>query len=338
MREEHVATKDRARPLKIRGIGRYLPSRRIVSGDLETELGLEAGWIEANLGVRQRYRVADPVSECASFMAAEASREALARAGMVPEELDLILNASGTPEQAIPDGGPLLQARLGLGDSAIPAFSVHATCLSFLVALDVATSFLETGRHARILIASSEIASVGLDRDDPTTYCLFGDAAVAVVVTRPDEGDDAGIVSSHFQTFGDAAELATLRGFGTRVGAARPDARFFQMNGPALLRFTWPRLTPFCKTLLDRVGSTPERAPLLVAHQASRHGAGLLRRLGFREERMIATLGDYGNTISASIPLGLEAGLRDRRFGPGDDVLLLGSGSGLSLAGAILRL
>ncbi len=173
-------------PLKIIGLGRYLPSRIVSSSELESLYALPPGWVERRNGVRERRRV---TTETSSFMAAEAAREALDEAGLRPDQLNLIINASGTAEQAIPDTGALIQRQLGLGRSGIPAMSVNTTCLSFITALDVAATYLNAGRYKHILIASSDISSCGINPKEPESATLVGDAAAAVIVTRSGEGD-----------------------------------------------------------------------------------------------------------------------------------------------------
>src|SRR5512133_2469011 len=138
-------------PLKIIGLGRYLPKRIVPSSELEALCGVPAGWVERRNGVRERRWVTD---EPSSFMSAAARSVSLEEAKLIPEQHDLIINASGTGEQAIPDTGVLIQRQLGLGKSGIPAMTVHTTCLSFVAGMDVASNFINSGRYKNILIAS----------------------------------------------------------------------------------------------------------------------------------------------------------------------------------------
>ena len=198
-------------PLKIIGLGRYLPLRIVQSSELESMYALPAGWVERRNGVRERRWV---TTETASFMAAEAAREALDEAGLRPDQLSLIINASGTAEQAIPDTGALIQRQLGLGRSGIPAMSVHTTCLSCITALEVAATFLATGRYTTILIVSSDISSCGINPKEPESATLVGDAAAALVVTRSGPKDASAIHHAHFKTYGDGASFTAIRGGG----------------------------------------------------------------------------------------------------------------------------
>ncbi|MBI3118205.1 MAG: ketoacyl-ACP synthase III, partial [Candidatus Hydrogenedentes bacterium] len=224
-------------PLKIVGVGRYLPARVVPNAEVEARCGLRAGWIERKTGVRERRWV---VHETSSQMAAWAAEEALADAGMKAGEIDLILNASGTPEQVIPDTGALIQRELGLGNSGIPSFTIHATCLSFLMALDVAANYLALGRYQRILIACADIASCALNFKEPESSVLFGDAAGACVVTRTPPGEDSALLAAYFATYGEGASLTELRGGGSRRHPnnplTRPADALFHMEGPRVYR------------------------------------------------------------------------------------------------------
>lgn len=184
-------------PLKIIGLGRYLPKRVVLSSELEAMCGVPAGWVERRNGVRERRWVTD---ETSSLMSAQAAREALDEAHLKPHQLDLIINASGTGEQAIPDTGALIQRQLGLGDSGIPAMTVHTTCLSFIAGMDVASNFIHSGRYKNILICSADVASCGINPKEPESASLVGDAAAAVVVTRAEADEPSMIHHAHFRT------------------------------------------------------------------------------------------------------------------------------------------
>ena len=200
-------------PIKIAGVGRYLPERVVPSAEVEALCGLPPGWIERRSGVRERHWA---TTETSSYMGAQAAREAVAEAGLALSDIDLIMNASGTPEQAIPDGGPLVQRQMGLGSSGIACLSVHATCLSFLAALDLCANLLATGRYQRILIVTSEIGSVGINFKDPESASLIGDAAAAAVVVRTPPGEAAALSAARLETYGDGADFTAIRGAGTR--------------------------------------------------------------------------------------------------------------------------
>ncbi|WP_190285589.1 3-oxoacyl-ACP synthase III family protein [Montanilutibacter psychrotolerans] len=334
----HPAPRDLDWRVRIAGLGRYLPRRRVTSAEVESMAGLPQGWALEHSGVAFRHWADD--EERASWMGAHAARDACQRAGIEPRELDLIVNASGSVERSIPDGGPMLQRELGLGASGIPSLSVHATCLSFIAALELAGERIHHGRIDRALLASSEIASVGLDFDSPEICSLFGDGAAAAVLERTPEGEASAIHRVAWLTMGDDVELTTLRGGGSwrpPLGASTTaaDARF-SMQGPKVLRNAM-RLVPQAlrRIGLDDAGARRE-VRWIAAHQASRAGLDYVRRLGFDKARFVSTLENTGNCIAASIPLTIEHGVREGQIRRGEPGLLLGTGAGLSAAALLM--
>lgn len=324
-------------PLKIIGLGRYLPSRVVPSSELEKMCGLPAGWVERRNGVRERRWVTD---ETSSYMAAQAACEALDESGLKREQLDLILNASGTGEQAIPDTGALIQKQLGLGRSGIPAMTVHNTCLSFIVAMDVAANYLNSGRYKNILIASSDIASCGINPKEPESASLVGDAAAAVIVTQSDIDEQSMIHHSHLKTYGDGAYLTAIMGGGSRRHSSnpktRPDDDLFHMDGPAALRMVREIGENFLEELYPGLSKSLVDIDVVVPHQASKVGLLMLTRFGWPEEKIMHTLEWLGNCVAASIPVTLYQAVRDGKIRRGQKILLAGTGAGLSIGGLIL--
>ena len=324
-------------PLKIIGLGRYLPSRIVQSAELERTWALPAGWVERRNGVRERRWV---TAETASFMAAEAAREALDEAGLRPDQLSLIINASGTAEQAIPDTGALIQRQLGLGSSGIPAMSVHTTCLSCITALDVAGTFLTTGRYTTILIVSSDIASCGINPKEPESATLVGDAAAALVVTRSGPDDSAAIHHAHFKTYGDGASFTAIRGGGSARHPAKADHNsdddLFRMDGPAVLRMVRSFDEAFLEELYAGLSKSLRDIDLVVPHQSSKVGLLLLQRYGWPESKIMHTLEWLGNCVAASIPVTLYQAVRDGDLQRGQKFLLVGTGAGLSIGGLVM--
>jgi len=324
-------------PLKIIGLGRYLPKRIVPSSELEAMCGLSAGWVERRNGVRERRWVTD---ETSSFMSAEAAREALDEAKLKPEQLDLIINASGTGEQAIPDTGVLIQRQLGLGKSGIPAMTVHTTCLSFVMAMDVASNFIQSGRYKNILICSADVASCGINPKEPESASLVGDAAAAVVVTRADAGDPSMIHHAHFKSFGDGAYLTTIMGGGSRFhprfAGHNPEDDLFHMDGPAVLRMVRGIAHEFLDELYPGLSKGMVDVDVVVPHQASKVGLMMLQRFGWPENKIVTTIETLGNCVAASIPATLYQGVHDGDIQRGDKVLLVGTGAGLSIGGLVL--
>ena len=324
-------------PIKIIGLGRYLPSRVVPSSELEKMCNLPAGWVEHRNGVRERRWVTD---ETSSFMAAQAAREALDEAGLKPKDLSLIINASGTGEQAIPDTGALIQRQLGLGKSGIPAMTVHNTCLSFISAMDVAANFLQNGRYKNILIASADVASCGINPKEPESASLVGDAAAAVVVTQSGQGDASRIHNAHLKTYGDGAYLTAIMGGGSRKHPHKPnhnpDDDLFHMDGPAVLRMVRGIGADFLEELYPGLSTSIMDIDIVVPHQASKVGLLMLQRFNWPDEKIMSTLEWLGNCVAASIPATLYQSVRDGKIQRGHKVLMAGTGAGLSIGGLVL--
>lgn len=323
--------------VKLTGLGRYLPKRLVTSEELEELHGVEVSFSVNRSGVKQRYWADLVNGETASWMGAEAAKEALDEAGVAPEELDLILNASGTPEQVIPDGAPLIQRHLGIGDSGIACMSVHSTCLSFLSALEVAAERIEAGRVDKVLIVSTDITSVGLDTDDRETLSLFGDAAAAAVVEATPPGEASAIHRFVFKTYGRAAYLTQVPGGGTRNHPNQPQTtsrdNCFQMDGRKVLGVAVDRAPEVMQEL--GVPELGDQIDWVIPHQTSRAGLRALSWLGFPREKMVETLSTQGNCVAASIPSTLYEAARHRGLKRGDLCLMCGTGAGLSLGGAL---
>lgn len=319
-------------------MGHYVPDRVVTAAELETKCNLPEGWVEARTGVRERRWV---THESNTFMAAEAGKEALANANLKATDLDLILNASGTQEQVIPDGAPSIQKHLGLQGSGIPAFTVHATCLSFIIGLQTAASFIQSGLYRRILVATGDNASCGLNFDEAESACLMGDGAAAVIVEATPEGENSCISAFKMETYSEGAHLTELRGGGSRCHPNRPETvpedNLFTMQGIKVLKMAQLHLPQFLESL--RAGLSTSRMGLscIVPHQASKAALFLMGRIGWEQENVAMTLEKYGNCVSASIPLTMYEAYQNGMFTRGDEVLLVGTGAGFSMGGLILR-
>jgi 3-oxoacyl-[acyl-carrier-protein] synthase-3 len=324
-------------PFKISGLGRYLPDRIVQNSELEAMCGIAEGWVEKHNGVRERRWV---THETNSFMGAQAAREALQEAGLEIGDIDLIINASGTAEQAIPDTAALIQRELGLGSSGIPCLSVHVTCLSFVVALDLCASLLTSGRYKNILVVTADIASVGVNIQEPESATLVGDAAAAVVVTRGEAGGGSMLEHALLRTYGDGAYHTAIMGGGSRRHPnnplTRPEDNLFHMDGLAALRMVKRHVYSFLDELYPGLSHGLGDIDIVVPHQASRMGLLLLKRFGWQDEKILHTLEWLGNCVAASIPVTLYEGVRTGRIQRGDRVLVIGSGAGLSIGGLVL--
>lgn len=327
--------------LRILGTGCHHPAQRVASTVFDTRLGLAPGSSEAATGVAMRGVAGD--DETASWMAARAAEAALQAAGIDGSALDAIVSTCAVMEQPIPCQAALVQRALGLGSSGIPAFDINATCLGFLVALDLIAASIAAGRFGRVLVVASEVPSRGLRADDPVTAPLFGDGAAAVVLGAAAPEEDSALLAWRMETFADGADACRIRGGGTRIAPGDPrnddrDAYRFEMDGPATFRMAGRRLPRLLTRLLESAGLTLDALDCIVPHQAS--GGGLdriVQALRLPEARTVRILGAHGNQVAASLPHALHHAIAAGRLQRGQTCLLLGTGAGLSVGGAVLR-
>ncbi|MBX2804201.1 MAG: ketoacyl-ACP synthase III [Myxococcales bacterium] len=311
--------------VQISSLGWWVPEQVQTAEELSPQIGRSASWIESRSGVHRR-RVSDlPMEQ----MAAHAAKRAIGD-GAPP---DLILNASLTPVQLLPDSSVYVQQALGL--SGIPSFSVHASCLSFMVGLHTAAHFAAAGTYQRILLVSAEKGTGFRNLDEPESAALIGDGAAAAIV-EPGSGR---LVDFALQTFPEGSEHAQFRGAGTRVPPweAEPADYQFSMNGPRIFRFAYTRLHEMLFGFLDKHRLRVSDVDLVVPHQMSGPGVEAFRRVGFSDEQLVDIVAEYGNCIAASIPMALAHAQEQGRLRPGAKVLLVGTGAGISVCVALLE-
>lgn len=317
--------------VRVVSTGFYAPPQVETAGDLAPRIGRSEDWIRRRTGVVERRVAQEPMD----VMAAHAIRQAL---GDSPPP-DLLLNASLTPVQLIPDSSVFISHQLGW--EGIPSFSVHATCMSFLVALHTAGAYLTAGSYRRIVIVSSEQGSVCRDFEHPESAALIGDGAAAAVVEATPEGEGSALLAWGMSSWPEGRDLAELRGCGTRKHPNNPDTtpqdNLFRMRGPRLYRMAVTKVQALVTSLLDRAGLTPEDIDLVVPHQPSGPGVAAISHFGFPEEKVVNVVAEYGNCIAASAPMALHLAIERGRLQRGMRVLMLGTGAGLHVAGAILR-
>jgi 3-oxoacyl-[acyl-carrier-protein] synthase-3 len=325
-------------PLRVQllGVGSFLPEYRVSNAELERELGIESGWIERATGVRERRRCGE---ETALGMATAAARMALVSARLAPDQIDLVIGAASAPHQAVPCTAALVQHALGGGDGLSTCFDVNATCVSFLTALQIASSFVASGLHQRVLVVSSEVTSRSINPHERESAVLLGDAAAAAVIGASEPGDTGVILATSFVTHASGVELTVCRGGGTHHHpndpATTPEMNQFHMNGPGIYRMANRLLDPFVSRVLAAAGWERGEVDVVVPHQASGRGVDLVTDLlRFRPEQIVRNVETRGNCAAASIPLALTEAVLDGRIRRGHKVLLLGTGAGLTL-GAI---
>lgn len=325
-------------PVKIAGLGSYLPERIVTNAELEASLGIAPGWIYERTGIRERrYNI----GETAVFQAAHAVREALAHAGLTVADVDCFVGASSGGQQLIPCNAALLQSELGAADGYSFCFDINATCLSFPVALSTVAPLIVSGAYRCAVVFSTEIASRSLNSAQKESAVLFGDGAAAAVIIRTPTGESSAIHLSRFTTHGSGAKHTRFLGAGSlhhpNDPATTPAMNQFDMNGVAVFLQAARTMPLFLRAFLTDLGATPGDFAHVVPHQASGHGLDLLHtRLGFCPAQVVRNIEWRGNTVAASLPLAWSEAVHAGRVRRGDSCLLLGTGAGLTLGAVAL--
>jgi len=318
---------------RIAGTGSHLPPRRLTNADLVAQLaarGIETSddWIVERTGIRARHFAGDGVA--ASDLAAAAARQALEAAGCRAEDVDLIIVATSTPDMVFPSTACIVQAKLGA--HSCPAFDVQAVCSGFVYALTVADALIRTGSARRALVIGSEVFSRILDFDDRTTCVLFGDGAGAVVL---EAADAPGLLATDLHA--DGRHVGILCVPGTVSGGRVLGDPLLKMDGQAVFKLAVGVLDSAARTVLAKSGRRAEDVDWLIPHQANiRIMQSAARKLRLPPERLVVTVDQHGNTSAASIPLALDAAVRDGRIRRGDTLLLEGVGGGFTWGAVLL--
>jgi 3-oxoacyl-(acyl-carrier-protein) synthase III len=322
----------------ILGTGSYLPHQVLTSAELGERLGIGEQWILDRTHIAQR-RIAQP-DEATSDLATAAARAALAGAGVDAADVDLIIVATSTPDQPMPATACVVQANLGAVNAA--AFDVDAVCSGFIYALTTADALLRAREPESgvALVIGAETYSRVLNYADRRTCVLFGDGAGAVVLGR--RFDDTGLLVSRINSDGRYAELVQVRGGGSRRPASAETIaagqHYIEMRGRDVRQLAADVLPNLATDVLASAGLDMSDVDLFVPHQANGTMlADLGAKLGVRPGQMHLTVGRYGNTGAASIPITLDDAVRTGRLAVDDLVLLLAFGGGMTWGGAALR-
>jgi 3-oxoacyl-[acyl-carrier-protein] synthase-3 len=315
---------------RIIGTGSYLPRKVVTNDDLARRMDTSDEWIRARTGIRQRHIAED--GESSSSLALEASKAAIASAGIAAQEIDLIILATSTPDYVFPSTACLLQAKLGI--KGCPAFDLQAVCSGFVYALATADLFIRSGQHRCALVVGAEVFSRILDWNDRGTCVLFGDGAGAVILRADDK---PGIMASALHADGSYAGILSVRG--NVCGGNVTGDPFLRMDGPAVFKFAVRVLDEVARETLAKCGQQVEDIDWLIPHQANlRILESTAKRLGLPPEKLIVTVDTHGNTSAASVPLALDVATRDGRIRPGHKVMLQGVGGGFTWGAALVQM
>jgi 3-oxoacyl-[acyl-carrier-protein] synthase III len=320
---------------RITGTGSYLPPRRLTNADLVAELatqGVESSddWIVERTGIRARHFVDAGMSS--SDLGVQAALQAMAAAGVKPEEIDLIIVATSTPDMVFPSTAALIQHKLGI--AGCPVFDVQAVCTGFIYALTVAHALIQTGTARKALVIGAEVFSRILDFKDRTTCVLFGDGAGAVVL---EASDVPGILATDIHADGKHAGILCVPGH-VSGGSVLGDP-VLKMDGQAVFKLAVGVLEETARASLAKANLTDADIDWMIPHQANiRIMQSTARKLKMSMDKVIVTVDQHGNTSAASIPLALDHAVRNGTIQKGQTLLLEGVGGGFTWGSVLLKL
>lgn len=301
------------------GIGRYIPEKVVTNYDLEKIMDTSDEWIRTRTGIEERRIASDDMKT--SDLGARAALEAIEDAKISPEEIDLIIVATATPDQSFPSVACVLQERLGAKRAA--ALDISAACSGFIYAMATAEQFIQTGAYKKILVVGAEKLSKITDWNDRSTGVLFGDGAGAVVLGEV--SDDRGILSFELGADGSGGKHLYEKGH-------------IVMNGREVFKFAVRQMGESSINVLEKAGLTKEDVDFLIPHQANiRIMEAARQRLELPEEKMSKTIHKYGNTSAASIPISLYEEVKAGKIKDGDLIVMVGFGGGLTWGAIALR-
>ena len=322
----------------ITGLGAAVPRKVLTNADFEKFLDTSDAWIVQRTGIRERRVLSD--GETGLTLAVAASRDAMQAAGIGPEDLDLIICATVSPEMPLPATACFIQDELGATDT--PAFDLSAACSGFIYGVAVASQFIQTGTYRRALVVAVDTLSRFSDYADRGSCILFGDAAGAAVLEATDDGHK-GVAYTVMHTDGSGWDYIHVPGGGSRMPASAETVRrglhYIKMRGRDVYKFAVEKMQWLLGDCLQQCHLTPADVDLVIPHQVNmRIIKSATAKFDFPLEKVYINIDRYGNTSGASIPLAMFEAWQEGRIGPGSTVMLLAFGAGLTWAGAVIDL
>jgi 3-oxoacyl-[acyl-carrier-protein] synthase III len=323
---------------ELAGTGSYLPEKILTNFDLEKKLDTSDEWIRTRTGIAER-RIASK-EESSSVLAAHAARNALESAKIKPEELDIIIVCTSTPDVLFPSTACFVQKQIGATRAA--AFDISAVCSGFVFGLSIAEQYIKSGRYRHVLVVGSEVNSRIVDWTDRSTCILFGDGAGAVVLKRKENSEPCGVLSSHIYSDGNLSSLIEVpKAIGRAVipeENGNQDKFFIRMSGNATFKVAVKRMTEVCLEALEYNGLSKEDVDLVIPHQANQRIIdAVVKKLEIPSEKVFMNIHKYGNTSAASIPIAIDEAKRAGRIKPGCLMLVMVVGSGLTWGAGVLK-
>lgn len=316
----------------VRGVGHYLPERIVTNDELAQRVDTSDEWIAQRTGIRQRHVAGE--NEFTSDLATKAGLRAIEAAGLSPQDIDLIVLATTTPDRTFPAAATTVQKNLGITHGA--AFDIQAVCSGFVFAVATADSHLKNGLGKRALVIGAETFSRLLDWEDRTTCVLFGDGAGAMVLEAvpEDQEGDRGVLSSSLRSDGNHWEKLYVDGGPSSTGTVG----FVRMQGREVFRHAVGMISDVVEEAFEKAGKTVDELDWFVPHQANRRiidGAG--KKLKIPAEKVVVTVDKHANTSAASVPMALSVAVEDGRIKQGDLVMIEAMGGGFTWAASLIR-
>ena len=338
MQRASLAGSTPIRRAEITSLATYVPPRVLTNADLEKLVETTDDWIVQRTGIRERH-IVDP-GVATSDLAVEAAREAVRRAGLTPDDIDLIIVGTVTPDMMFPSTACLVQDKLGAKRAW--GFDLSAACCGFLYSLSIGVQFVVTGEHERVLVIGADVMSSIINYKDRATCVIFGDGAGAVLVEPAAEGDE-GFLGFQHQVDGSGGQFLYMPAGGSRKPASHEtvdrDLHTVHQDGKQVFKYAVRRTFEMTSGILSEHGFTPDDVALFVAHQANvRILEATAKKLGLPREKLVVTVDRHGNTSAASVPLALDEFVRSGKIRAGHRILLQGVGGGFTWGASLVTL
>jgi 3-oxoacyl-[acyl-carrier-protein] synthase III len=322
---------------KISALGTYVPPRLLTNADLEKMVDTTNDWIMSRVGIRERHVVDKGIAT--SDLAVEAAKKALTQRGLTPNDIDVIIVGTVTPDMFFPSTACLVQNKLGA--NGVWGFDLSAACSAFIYAVQTGAQFIASGTHKRVLVIGADVMSSIIDYTDRATCVLFGDGAGAVIL-EPAENDSEGLIDFIHEVDGSGGCYLYMPGGGSRNPSTHETIdnkmHYVHQDGQQVFKFAVRKQTDLCSRLLERNGLKATDIDAFIPHQANlRIINATVERLGLRPESVIVNIDRYGNTTAGTIPLAMNTAIEEGKLKKGSLVLMASVGAGFTVGAALLR-
>ncbi len=329
---------NKLRRAKITALGTYVPPRVVTNHDLEKMVATNHDWIVERTGIHERHWV-EPGTP-ASELGAQAATLALKQRGIEPDEIELIIVSTVTPDMLFPSTACLIQHKIRANKAW--GFDILAACSSFLYALTTGAQFIENGTHKKVLIVGTDVMTSILNPEDRTTLVLFGDGAGAILLEPCEEGEDVGLIDYHHEIDGSGGQHLYMPGGGSLHPSSHETVdkkmHYVHQNGAAVFKFAVRKMEELSTGMLAKHHLTGDDLACFISHQANlRIIDATANKLGLPPEKVIKNIHKYGNTTAATIPLAMNDAINDGKLKQGDLVLFAAVGAGFTAGSVLMR-